>query len=234
MDNNRYFIPLLLDALDAADPAKALAEAFQTIQRLGNLPGYEKGFAQFEQFMAEVAHHAATAPSPVTDTQVMEDIVLALATGALAESDEEQRVLESLILAQPAWCELYEHIRSDLDAALDGPSIIELVVKRDQIEVGVVAFPRSGESLRLKPIAPGLYTIGLSTGRVLWEGEILIEDTCWKQAFPERAMRLAADTEGAPGKSTKTIPLLGGTLMARIYPGMEAGVLEFTIQGEAT
>ena len=69
---------------------------------------------------------------------------------------------------------------------------------------------------------------------VLWKGEILPVDTAWKQAFPESALRHAADTEGAPGMSTKTISLLGGTLMARIYPGMEAGVLEFTIQGEAT
>ena len=233
MDNNLHFIPLVLDALDAADPAKALEKAFQTILRLGKLPGYENGFAQFEQFMAEVARHAATAPSPVTDAQVMEDIILALATGITAETDEEQRALESFILTQPAWRELYEHIRSDLEAVPERPGTLELVVTRNQIEVGVVPFPRSGESLRLKPITPGFYTIGLSTGRVLWKGEIIAEDTAWNQAFPERAMRLAADTEGAPGKSTRTISLLGGTLIARVYPGMETGVLEFMI-GDAT
>ena len=234
MDNNFDFLPLVLDALDAADPAKALAEAFGTIQRLGTLPGYEKGLAQFEQFMAEVAHHAAT-PSPSgTDAQIMEDILLSLATGITAETDEEQRALESLVLTQPAWRELYEHIRSDLDAVPESSGTLELVVARDQIEVGVVAFPRRGESLRLKPITPGFYTIGLSTGRVLWKGEILAEDTAWNQAFPERAMRLAADTEGAPGKSTRTISLLGGTLIARVCPGMETGVLEFMIEGETT
>ena len=233
MDNNLHFIPLVLDALDAVDPAKALEKAFQTILRLGKLPGYENGFAQFEQFMAEVARHAAMAPSPITDTQIMEDILLSLATGITAETDEEQRALESLVLTQPAWRELYEHIRADLEAVPDRPGTIKLVVTRDQIEVGVVPLPRRGESLRLKPITPGFYTIGLSTGRVLWTGEILAEDTAWNQAFPERAMRLAADTEGAPGKSTRTISLLGGTLIARVCPGMEAGVLEFMI-GDAT
>lgn len=54
MNKDLYFIKLLNQALDSSHPREALRNAFDEIEKLGQQPGYEKGYGQFLEFMSLV------------------------------------------------------------------------------------------------------------------------------------------------------------------------------------
>jgi hypothetical protein len=59
MNNDLYFIPILSDALTEPDRDRALERAFLVIERQREVPGHERGYAQFVRFMDAVARLAA-------------------------------------------------------------------------------------------------------------------------------------------------------------------------------
>lgn len=54
MNRDLYFIKLLNQALASSHPRDALRDAFVEIEKLGQQPGYEKGYGQFLEFMSLV------------------------------------------------------------------------------------------------------------------------------------------------------------------------------------
>ena len=83
------------------------------------------------------------------------------------------------------------------------------------------------ENLRLiRNALPGLYTIRLSTGRVLWIGKLSEKDLLWSKAFPETELKLAAATGEVKRVSTKEFSVLDGGISIRVFPGFEDGTIE--------
>ena len=229
-----YFIPLILDALDAAEPEQALREADQTIRNLGGLPGYESGFEQYQWFKEEVLRYAKQQAE--TDARgaslLADELIIALATNTFSGTEQDKAALLERIRSRPDWQAKFEHIRSDLEPEPGISAPIEITVSRDGVEVEVIAFTHSGEIHPVGRVRPGHYVLRLSTGRVLWRGDLGVQDVEWGAAFPDRALDLAADTEGAKGIPTRTFNLLEGELTVRILPGIEAGTMEITWNGE--
>ena len=236
------FMVLLLDALDAPNPFTALTEAFSTIRKFRSQPGYEQENLQFERFMQEVgAHVPAGADTSRRDLLAIADVIsIALVTelfpGGAGARDAALRVLFANTGLR------YERIRADFEGE-HAESSCAIRVLRDGVEIAVIPLEGGRQVKRIGRVISGTYAFELSTGLLLWKGELRRRDIEYASAFPGRALDLAAadntspqgtPTVGAPDKSTKTISLLGGALLARIYPGMEAGVLEFTIEGEVT
>jgi hypothetical protein len=54
MNRDLYFIKLLNQALASSRPRDALRNAFEEISKLGQQPGYKKGYGQFLEFMSAV------------------------------------------------------------------------------------------------------------------------------------------------------------------------------------
>lgn len=80
-------------------------------------------------------------------------------------------------------------------------------------------------------IAPGTYSLRLSTGRVLWHAELAPVAVLWADAHPDTPLPVAADTYQRP----KAVPslvdeALSGSLVVRVYPGFRSGILEVTLQ----
>jgi hypothetical protein len=105
---------------------------------------------------------------------------------------------------------------------------IVLVVEREGDKFGSICIDPSGEIGRLPGIIPGSYTICLSTGRLLWKGELGEADLVWAKAFPGRPLALAADTKGGHQLPSRKEPL-GGGLTLLVFPGVEAGEISVVI-----
>ncbi|KMY65554.1 hypothetical protein AAU61_21655 [Desulfocarbo indianensis] len=54
MNRDLYFIKLMNQALTSLHPREAMRDAFNEIEKLGQQPGYEKGYRQFLEFMSLV------------------------------------------------------------------------------------------------------------------------------------------------------------------------------------
>ena len=57
MEPDLYFIPILIRALDASDPAAALPAAFKEIVKIGRQDPYHEGYKQFQAFIDLAAYH---------------------------------------------------------------------------------------------------------------------------------------------------------------------------------
>jgi len=99
---------------------------------------------------------------------------------------------------------------------------IVLVVERGCEEVGTMRIEATGGAGRLTGIVPGHYSLCLSTGQLLWEGEIYAADVIWSKAFPGQPLALAADTEDMEKPPSRTEALVHGLTMS-LFPGVEAG-----------
>lgn len=95
-------------------------------------------------------------------------------------------------------------------------------------ETIIATFPliRSKDSYKVFNVKPGKYTFILSSGRILWEGTISVQDLVWTEAFQKTSLKMAASTEKPKLKASRKIELLNGDIVARILPGIEKGCIE--------
>jgi hypothetical protein len=77
--------------------------------------------------------------------------------------------------------------------------------------------------LNFTNIEPGNYSIGLSNGRMLWEGDIKSEDVTFAKTQPQKEYTLAADTDEDRIKPTRIIELIKNEMHLYIYAGLEFG-----------
>lgn len=234
MPHDYYFVPLLLDARDAAEPEQALRDAFDTILDLGRQPAYQHSFAQFLQFMEEVGR--STGQQVETDRQLAsllaDELIIALATDTRQSTEQDKATLRERVLSRADWREKYERILADLQGGQDVPWPVEVIVARDGVEFPSLLFSRAGVTQRIGHVVSGRYSLKFSTGRVLWAGELRKADVEWTSAFPGRALDLAAADAGTPqAEPSREIGLLGGEVVVRIFPGLEAGVMTITVNG---
>ena len=116
--------------------------------------------------------------------------------------------------------------REGLPESLAQPARVGLVLEREGHPVAV-SLPRAPGSVEVvEGIRPGRYSLRLDTGRVLWEGCLAQKDLLWADAFPRQPVEAAARTGEPKRKPTQQAALLGGALTLRVYPGVEAGLLE--------
>ncbi len=214
MAHEMYFIPILLDAFDAPDVRQALDLAFDEIQRLGCQPGYESGFNHFQEFLELVAQ--------VQGVEAPEDLEAAALEALVAELEQpaQRGTLAELLEAYPEMRRRYERLADALDQDSESQSL-ELVVQHGEDVLGSFDVLRGGVLGRFGGVHPGYYRISLSSGRVLWDGEIAESDVI----IAGRPLELAADTGEPAAEASRDISLMNGEIMMCVYPGIESGTV---------
>jgi len=124
-----------------------------------------------------------------------------------------------------------EQLGAKILEELGRPGTIGAFVERDGDRVGSFSFGEFGDfmgSQTIADITPGQYRITLETGRVLWEGSLDQQDVLWLKAWPGESFKMAADSGEPSGQPVRVIDLLDGTLIVRVYAGLEAGFMQIT------
>jgi hypothetical protein len=229
MNDDLYFIPLLQKALAEPDREGSVTEAFVEIERLGSQPKYAKGLVQYRLFMETVLTSASLAHTgkPFRILDLVDQLVSELATDSFEGSGQEREQAREFLASLR-----YQTDRSDSPSS-PAPCFphIELIIEKDGIRMH--SFPASGAPVRttLPYVEPGAYALRLSTGRLLWEGDIEEKDLHLPTAFPGRALALAADTGGLPRQASREIELLEGEVTLQVFPGLETGQIEIEVRG---
>lgn len=209
MANELYFLPILLQALQSSQPKESLLQAFQRIQTLGQHPEYREGFRQFQQFMNEVKKSASgNAKSKPSNDSIHID--------ELAFDSDDRKELE-------LWL-------AEMEDIPELPSGFEIGLEKNGRSFKNACLSKSQRCVSIGNLQPGLYTLKLTTGWALWEGELTAEDLLWTAAFPGQALALAADTEAKPGDPSREFLLLEGEIVIKIFPGIESGSMEISWQ----
>lgn len=230
MTNDLYFIPIIADALREVDPRAALTAGFEKIETLGLQPGYERGFKQFRRFMAEVDKNWKR-PSQKSEDQASDIFgwLAAQVAEGLLEEHEAKAVLDLIDLGSP-WQEELEKLHRETSET-QIPRAPEMIIERNGERIVSIACEHLPVTTEIENVKPGLYSVKLDTGRLIWEEELTRHELLWIYAFPEQDLDLAADTGEAVERTTREITLLNGNLIIRVFPGAESGRLELKIGG---
>jgi uncharacterized protein YaaR (DUF327 family) len=230
MSNELYFISIIAKALQQKDAEQSLKQAFEQIKSLGTRPDYEQGFEQFQRFMDTVNEHVKTkVPGERFRDELAKELIVELATDTFDGSSEEKKKALDIIRSNPQWQEEYDTLVNEIEELSQVPESIEVVISRNNKPFKSVSFDDVPGSKTIERITAGLYKISFASGQTIWEGKLDEHDLVWASAYPGRPFDLAADTAGRQPKPVKQISLFDGDIIIRIYPSIESGSMNITI-----
>lgn len=232
MANELYFVPIIVRALEGPSPKTELLKAFQVIEQLGQEPDHQQGYAQFLLFMREIGRQASQ-HDPNLQSQMedaMASTIIELATDTFRGGPDEREAALEMIHLRIDWRERYETLRAELTAGPESLIPITIIVERNGCTLGTLSISVQPALTQIRGLAPGQYAVKLSTGRVLWEGMLLDRHLQWNKAYPGRALDLAADSGDAKAGATLDLVLLEGEITVRVFPGVEMGRMEISVQ----
>ena len=224
-----YFIPIIEDALGSDNPELALMGAFKKIHDRGIIQEYKEGFAQFRLFMSKIVE-AYVENSPDHEQLIREDIhslINDLVMDSFAGSEEEKKALIEAFARNDKWRTEYTRMKSELVDFMEIPPPMGIEVLKDGEPIA--SFTVTEVPINLMNIDPGQYTIRLSTGRVLWEDQLLKQHLIWLDAYGDEDLPMAAKTEENDNAARPTVsdPLMGGELIMVVIPGLKSGEIRF-------
>lgn len=220
-----YFIPIIANALGRDDPKQTLEEAFDEIWELGRKPEYAEGYRQFLAFINETLapHILKNGRKTRLISDAFQHSIYDLVTDTFNGGHEQKNALINTIEANPEWNAEYERIKEEALEFIAPEAPVEIEVFQDTNKIGILSISDKPGSISM--VFPDRYSIRLSNGRVLWEGDLTPNDLIWTYAFPEKDIAMAADTEALEPEPTKTISLLGGEIVLFVIAGLESGKL---------
>jgi hypothetical protein len=231
-ENNLYFIQLLQKAFKSSDRKLAFKAAIEEIKSKGKLPEYREGYDNFLAFINAIEEYLLSQPELIEDLKagIIETKMIDLLTDTFSGSDKEKREIITLIKADPEMRLAYNELKVEIAELLptDMPLLIE--IEKDGNPFASFAQVASSESILIKGVTPGNYVIKLSTGLLIWQGDLSDKQLIWKKAFPKEKLKAAAETKIIGQKSSFAEPLLERELLLEVFPGLESGAIQLTIR----
>lgn len=231
-ENNLYFIQLLQKAFKSSDRKLAFKAAIEEIKSKGILPEYRKGYDNFLAFMNAIEEHLMSEPELMDDlkTGIIETKMIDLLTDTFTGSVKEKQEIINLIKADPGMLLTYNELKAEMAEFLPKNPRLLIEIEKDGNPFASFAHVASSESILIKGVTPGNYIIKLSTGLLIWQGQINDKQLIWKKAFPKEKVKAAAETKVIGQKSSVTEPLLNGELILEVFPGLESGAIQITFR----
>lgn len=220
-DKNLYFIPIIAKAFDSPNPVDSLHDAINEIITLGKLDEYNEGYKLFGKFIEEGIQTRISENTKDNGEKntLLDKIIVMILSGDINISKEDKSEILDKIKNNPMLNKRYEKIYEEYFKQVP----IEIEIYKEGNKISSQSFEGGLKEITFKDIEPGDYIIGLSNGRLLWEGQITKEDVIWEAAFPDEPYPMAADTGDMKIQSTRTEGIISGEITLSIYPGLESG-----------
>jgi hypothetical protein len=108
---------------------------------------------------------------------------------------------------------------------------IEIVLERNGARLAAITYQHVRIVRTITNVAPGHFTLKFKIGRVIWSGEITMNDLILSEAFPGEALRLAAKTEQTAKKASRIVSLYNDEVILQVIPGIEDGNIDILLKG---
>ena len=230
MNKDLFFNLFLARATSRHEAAITFEAAFAEIQQLGQRPEYQRGFAQFQRFMAVAVAYADAQAACFGPAWPIHNLLVDLAMDEAAGSREEHRRAMELINSEPRWATAFAEFKAWLSEYEQGVRALEITVFEADRCLGTISLTPEARLGALGGLIPGPYRLCLQTGWVIWEQRLTERDLLWARAFPGQSLDLAAATEEISSGMTREETLLGGDLVLRVYPGPEGGTIRIELR----
>jgi len=227
-----HFIRILLNAFGSKDKKEAMKAAFKEIKEKGKLPEYQTASKNFEKFLKIVDDYVTSQPDIRNnlETELSESTLIALVTDTFPGTDEEKQKVLALIKKDSVLLSEYERIRNELSAFLPKPDQVQIEIEKNGKPLGVFEFDAATSKILVREVEPGDYVVKLSSGLLLWQGNLLREKLVWTYAYPGEKLPAAAETEPLKCKPSYREDLAEGEIRLEIVPGLESGAILLTLK----
>ena len=147
-----------------------------------------------------------------------------LITDPFVGNENDREALIEAVQRNPAWRAEFEIIRAELQDLLSQPPMQIEVLRDDEL---IASFSIPETPVNIRDVNPGSYVIRLSSGRVLWEGQLLKKHLLWLDAYGDENLPMAARTEDTV-RPTISESLMSGELIWDVIPDLKSGELRFS------
>ena len=222
-NKNLYFIRILAEAFDSPNPVESMHKAINEIMTLGEQEEYAEGYKYFNEFI-EVGMISSMRDED-NHEMLIDKIISMLLSDDVRLSEEKKIEILDKIKNNPKLFKRYEEIYEEYFKQIP----LEIEIFKEGNKISSQPIGKSSKEIVFNNIYPGEYIIGLSNGRLLWEGEVLKKDVVWEEAFPERQYPMAADTGDENIQATRTEKIITGEITLALYAGLESGKIVVTL-----
>ena len=226
------FLKALMAAWEADDRRAALSGVLRQVVSRDSASTHNEHCANTRAFFEQVERQLQL--DRVAKSHFLEAIrslLTDLATDTWEGKPEDLEALLSFCEGHPQLAGELGALREELAPSLGSRVPLFLTLRRGP-EAQVIHVPLGPEAVSVPDVVPGEYSLTLSTGQLLWEGEVRPEQVIWSRAFPGRALPMAAETDLPVGEPTYVVDLLGAELSLTLHAGLEAGTLRLARRGE--
>ena len=232
MNNPLFFISIIAKALDAPDRKKALKSAMNSILEFCATSPSDVGCLQFREFLNEAAmqwdFRRRLKREMVYD--LSSELALQIALDTFEGSHWERRLARELIESDKSLQDVFVKLPTMTRESRFGHTHLKLILSHDDKILQTWPIESGRQHFRFQHIPPGRLNLSLSTGRCLWSENLEAEDLIWSYAHPDRDLPMAADTGEIAASPTKEIVLCNEALTIRVFPGIENGWVEISIE----
>ncbi|MHC4116582.1 MAG: hypothetical protein ACYSWO_03635 [Planctomycetota bacterium] len=221
-----YFVPILAKALARPDVKKSLEEAFAAIKRLGHQKDYTEGFRNFCRFMSE-----SDSRRQLLNEQAIRTAILRYAESTCPEAEVWEELCPIEKDQNPQFRNEYAALRQEFSLSARGIPVPIIQVLCDGKALAQVRFPTRPARRIIDSVKPGLYTLKLNCGLVIWEGQLCTRDLIWTQAYRGKNLKLAAETSDIRRRPVREIQVPEAAIIMRTFACLETGSLEIELTG---
>jgi hypothetical protein len=231
-NQNLYFIRLLHEAFRNPDRKRAIKAAIDEIESKKKLAEYREGYRNFQAFLKAIDKYASSDPEIAGSlgAEIIESKMIDILTNTFQGNEKDKQAISELLKSDPGLLSDYEALKTEISEFLPTETLIIIEILKDGRSYASFAYEPSTKLISVKGITPGSYAIRLSTGLLLWEGQLREKELVWTKAFPKEKVKAAAETKAIGRKASLSKPLLNGELTLEVFPGLESGAIQLSVR----
>jgi hypothetical protein len=231
-NQNLYFIRLIQKAFRSPDKKRALKTAIDEIESKSKLAEYREGYRNFQAFLRAIDKYASSEPEIASGlaAEIIESKMIDILTNTFQGNEKDKRAIMELIKADAGLISDFEALKPEISEFLPEEASIMIEILKDGRPYASLAYEPFATLISVKGITPGGYAMRLSTGLLLWEGQLQEKELIWTKAFPKEKVKAAAETKAIGLKASLSKPLLNGELTLEVFPGLESGAIQLSVR----
>ncbi|MBK8947241.1 MAG: hypothetical protein IPM32_18525 [Ignavibacteriae bacterium] len=214
-NNNLYFIPILINAMEKENQIEAIKKALIEIQNLGKQDSYKEGYEQFNQFL--LSGYDQNKNITASD---LRELVVKIVTNEINLSETNKITILSKIKKE------YKLEYEKIFEAFKNKDAIEIEIYKDGQLFNQISINEKIKEYNITNIEPGDYDIKLSNGRILLKEQLTNEQLVLDFKGQKFKYNLAAETDEIEQKPSLVFELIKDEIKLEVYAGLEYGKIK--------
>ncbi|MBK7105926.1 MAG: hypothetical protein IPH62_11645 [Ignavibacteriae bacterium] len=214
-NNNLYFIPILINAMEKENQIEAIKKAIIEIQNLRKQDSYKEGYEQFNQFLLSGYDQNKN----ITESDLKE-LIVKIVTNKIELSETDRETILNKIKTE------YKLEYEKIFEAFKNKDAIEIEIYKDGHLFNQITIDEKIKEYNITNIEPGIYEFRLSNGRKLLQEQLTNDQLVLDIEGHKFKYNLAAETDEIEQKPSLVFELIKDEVKLEVYTGLEYGKIK--------